>query len=708
MKLCWITLSSVCVLAACSTSPRDASAPDASAPDEINHVLGLTQSMRVRPAFTGDIHSSLNVNIEIDGDEHELALELASVRSSRFQLFVQGEDGAMTQVKAPPATTVRGSVVGIPNSVVTGSLLADGLHARVALSTDNVFWTEPLARLAQGTNEYIVYRDFDVIESPKTCGLDDVIHGRVEDTGLVVRAETAQAEGLAIAELAVDADYEFFSAWGSVEATVARMEAVVAAINVQYEAEVGIRHVISAAIVRSNQADPYSSTDPTTMLQNELRPEWLQNHGDIQRDIVHLFSGKNIDGSTIGIAYTGAVCSSFGFGLSQSNFTSNFACVTDLAAHEIGHNWGAGHCNCPGNTMNPSLTCANTFDTDVTVPTIVNHRNTRNCLTLGDTCPEDPNKTEPGQCGCGVADGDGDGDGVADCDDGCPSDINKAEPGQCGCGVADSHSDGDGVVDCLDGCPIDGNKTAPGACGCGVTDTDSDSDGVADCNDGCPDDPTTSDIADCTAAACGDGSCDAGESSCSCPEDCGEPPTTEIDCSNGFDSDCDGQIDCADSDCVADEACVEACRADGDGCDADGECCSGQCRGNNGSEICKSVSGSEECGQVGASCNNNSECCTRECGEDGLCKEPEDGVLDPPISDPTEDPTDEPTDDDPAEDPAEEDPAANPTDDESGIDANVVTGGCTVTDGGQGSQSLLWMMLALLLCGRGRSRRRRA
>ncbi len=55
--------------------------------------------------------------------------------------------------------------------------------------------------------------------------------------------------------------------------------------------------------------------------------------------------------------------------------------------------------------------------------------------TVVDNCPNDPNKTEPGDCGCGVPDTDSDGDGVADCNETCPNDPNKTEPGDCGCGV---------------------------------------------------------------------------------------------------------------------------------------------------------------------------------------------------------------------------------------------------------------------------------
>jgi len=108
-----------------------------------------------------------------------------------------------------------------------------------------------------------------------------------------------------------------------------------------------------------------------------------------------------------------------------------------------------------------------------------------------DSCPSDPNKTSPGQCGCGTPDIDTDNDGTADCNDACPNDPNKTNPGICGCGVVDIDIDNDGTADCNDACPNDSNKTSPEQCGCGVADIDSDNDGTADCNDACPNDPNT-------------------------------------------------------------------------------------------------------------------------------------------------------------------------------------------------------------------------
>ena len=63
-----------------------------------------------------------------------------------------------------------------------------------------------------------------------------------------------------------------------------------------------------------------------------------------------------------------------------------------------------------------------------------------------DSCPDDPDKSEPGVCGCGIPDTDSDLDGTLDCEDGCPDDPDKTEPGHCGCGSPETTTFGD--VDC--------------------------------------------------------------------------------------------------------------------------------------------------------------------------------------------------------------------------------------------------------------------
>ena len=186
--------------------------------------------------------------------------------------------------------------------------------------------------------------------------------------------------GLTTAELACDADYEYFQHWGSVSGVQTRIESVINTMNLQYERDVSITHAITTIIVRSSSSDPYSRKGASQLL-NQFRAEWNSNQSGVVRDVAHLFTGRALTGSTIGIAWVGTVCNlGYAYGLVESDFTSNFSCVTDLSAHEIGHNWGAGHCSCSNYTMNASITCSNVFNPSGTIPTINSYRDSQTCF----------------------------------------------------------------------------------------------------------------------------------------------------------------------------------------------------------------------------------------------------------------------------------------------------------------------------------------
>jgi len=112
-----------------------------------------------------------------------------------------------------------------------------------------------------------------------------------------------------LAELAADADVEYFEDYGSVGAVEARINSITNVVNEQYEQDVEITHVITGIIVRTAEPDPYTATNPNTLL-NQFTNHWQANHQGIGYDIAGLFTGKNLQGGTIGVAFLGAVCSS--------------------------------------------------------------------------------------------------------------------------------------------------------------------------------------------------------------------------------------------------------------------------------------------------------------------------------------------------------------------------------------------------------------
>ncbi|MHC4894324.1 MAG: M12 family metallo-peptidase, partial [Planctomycetota bacterium] len=186
--------------------------------------------------------------------------------------------------------------------------------------------------------------------------------------------------------------FEYFSDYGTVAATENRINSIIDTMNLQYENEVAITHQITTIIVRSSSNDPYSSFDAGNFL-GQFRSHWINNQQSVQRDVAHLFTGKNLNGGTIGVAYLGAICSTnLGYGLVESDCCGSFATKTDLSAHELGHNWNADHCSCssPNYTMNPFLTAANRFSPTQTIPAMINYAANRPCLDDGSTGGPDP------------------------------------------------------------------------------------------------------------------------------------------------------------------------------------------------------------------------------------------------------------------------------------------------------------------------------
>ncbi len=280
--------------------------------------------------------------------EEWLVVHLArvSVRSDKFQLLVQQADGAIVPVEPAAPATVRGGVEGRPGSVVAGSLIDGRLEALVRLGDElPLIGVQPSTGGARG--DHVVYDASAAIDVGGVCGTPDLPGGftppagAAPDGGPVVPAD--------ICEIACDADVEFYNQnSSSVSATQLDIENIINGVEAIYESEVAILYEITTILVRSAEPDPYGAFGGSAML-SEFTNTWNSDHADIDRDVAHFFTGKNITGSTIGIAQLGVICAlSQAYGLSQSKYTNNFTNRVGLTAHELGHNWNAQHCDGQG------------------------------------------------------------------------------------------------------------------------------------------------------------------------------------------------------------------------------------------------------------------------------------------------------------------------------------------------------------------------
>ncbi len=311
--------------------------------------LGTTTAAVQDLKLPGTGRAAFDVGVMLDGRHLTLELSPSSVRGPNFQVLVQGDDGVLRPFAAPPETTYRGSVRGEPGSVVAASLTNHGLTGLVRLNVaggTQAYSIQPLAEFVPGSpaSAHVITSERDVIRGPWRCGVEDHVPARGPGGGGGTGGGVTDA--FLACQISVDADNEFYILNGSsVPNTTADITSIVNGMAAIYQSDANVTFQLGTVVVRQSGTQPYTATDSGALLTT-FRNEWNANQTGVVRDIAHLFTGKDLDGSTIGLAYVGVVCTTVNaYGLSQSRFTANFASRVGVSCHEVGHNFNLDHCD---------------------------------------------------------------------------------------------------------------------------------------------------------------------------------------------------------------------------------------------------------------------------------------------------------------------------------------------------------------------------
>jgi hypothetical protein len=232
--------------------------------------------------------------------------------------------------------------------------------------------------VAVTTGPNLIYRasDMDVDFGGSFCSAvrTDARTGRTTgaeayDAVLAELATTAAAAGLPAREVEVGllGDLEFYQRQGvdSEDALIASEDALIARFNIVdgiFSGQVDLRITIGSLQVFQS-GNPFTTNDPEDLL--DQLGSYRQSHSALQAfGLTHLVTGRTLNGTTIGIAYIESVCDPY-FGSSLSEDMGFDVTLSALvAAHELGHNFGADHDNEPGSA------CASTPDGYLMAPRI--------------------------------------------------------------------------------------------------------------------------------------------------------------------------------------------------------------------------------------------------------------------------------------------------------------------------------------------------
>ncbi len=287
-------------------------------------------------ATTGEVA----VTVDLGGQPFQLLLAPVEVRSRDFQLLVADALG-LHPVPPPPSVTYRGALLEDAGSVAAATVVAGSVTALVQRGDGTLWAIQPVASVQRGATAalHIVHRQQDRAALPWRCGV--VAPATGPNTSFEVDLNY-------VCQVACEADPTFYQQnGGSVTATHNDITGVINAASTIYTTNAQTVLQVTQILVDTG-ADPFTSSDPPTLLA-QFAGKWNTLHANVPRDVAHLFTGRPLgatSGGTVGFAYLGTICNlAAAYGLSESRFSQSLAQRVALFAHELGHGFGATHCD---------------------------------------------------------------------------------------------------------------------------------------------------------------------------------------------------------------------------------------------------------------------------------------------------------------------------------------------------------------------------
>ena len=267
----------------------------------------------------------------------------------------------------------RGDLAGRPGSWAR-IVVSDGMPSGLFWDGNEMYAIEAPGDSIVQSDVPVIYRlaDAQIAPGSMSCGSASMattasaaMDGLLGELGAISRAPGAISE----LEMGAIGDFEFTNSKGSDAAAVTAITTRLNNVDGIFSQHVGVQINVTTIETFSTANDPFTDEAEAGILLDELSTYRSTTPAQNSNGLTHLYTGRELTGTTVGVAWTGALCSNFfGAGLSEGNGSSTFDSL--VAAHEIGHNFGAPHDGQSGSAcesetgsflMAPSLNGSNRF-----------------------------------------------------------------------------------------------------------------------------------------------------------------------------------------------------------------------------------------------------------------------------------------------------------------------------------------------------------
>jgi len=269
----------------------------------------------------------------------------------RFDLDLEPNDRVLAALPADVAfegvSAYRGRLLNNPDSWVR-IVMVDGMPRGLVWDGETMFAIEAPGDSAVDISEPVMYRlaDLNILPGTMTCGAKS-ISGDAAQVYASMKGEldtvVAEAAG-AVSEITMSVlgDSLFTNLQGGEVAAAGAITARFNNIDGYFSEQVGVQLNVRRIDTFNNATDPFGSTRESGELLNELSEYRFQNSAHNSLGLTHLYTGREFITTTVGVAWRGALCESY-FGAGVSEGRAGVTTDSLIAAHEIGHNFGADH-----------------------------------------------------------------------------------------------------------------------------------------------------------------------------------------------------------------------------------------------------------------------------------------------------------------------------------------------------------------------------
>ena len=309
-------------------------------------------------ALAARVRENGRMSVKTRSHDFELQLRPNDLRSANYRAEEVGADGISRPVEMPAVVTYKGNVEGVWASDARFTVKDDQIEGLIMTPTESYYLesAQKYSATAQAT-DYLVYRASDVRpEITRSCAdtLNEKVSANAQElmSSATSDLQPAAFSPFKLAEFATEADFEYTSALGGSAAANSDILSIMNQVQAIFERDIGLTFTISFQHTWDTANDPYHANGDAAAVLREFTSYWNANFAGSRGDVAHMWTGRDLGGSA-GVAWTGVVCRSpnNSYGISDRETIGTFK--VGIPAHEIGHNFSAGHSD--------QAECANTI-----------------------------------------------------------------------------------------------------------------------------------------------------------------------------------------------------------------------------------------------------------------------------------------------------------------------------------------------------------